>query len=158
MLPDLKASGSSSLKQYVGIEQPLWPNEAERIVHLQDRLQQVYPKMLDALKIKGTPYVMKALQPSQDRMDLTLCKGKTDQLEEIMDTMARLSASGQLRSSGRQHSSTADELIAFAAGNKRWSGKLLKYARQYAVQVKADFASYITDYNLSRDSASGRKK
>ncbi len=152
-LLDLKASEASSLAKYVRIKQPSWSNEAERIVTLQNRVQQVAPKMLHTLKIDGLAYVMKMLQPSQDRMDLTLCKGKLSELEDIINTMAMLSASGQLRSSGRQNSSIADELIAFGANGERWPA-ILRYAKQYAVQVQSDYEAYKRDYQDYKEAGS----
>ena len=61
--------------------------------------------------------------------------------------MADANASGQLRSSGRQGSSIADELIAFATNNKIWKKKILLYAKQYAQQVAKDFAAYKADFD-----------
>ena len=157
-LIDLKESKASSLQQYNHIKQPGWDNEAARITALQSRIQQVTPKMLHTLHIGEKDYVMKALQPSQDRMDLNLCKGKVEALEDIIGTMARLTASGQLRSTGRQHSSITDELIGFAEHSDRWAAKVLRYARQYAAQVESDYAAYVKDYQRATPESTQEKK
>jgi uncharacterized protein (DUF2252 family) len=52
----------------------------------------------------------------------------------------------QLRSSGRQHSAIADELIDFASG-KKWRSKLLKSAYALADQVQADWQTYCKAYD-----------
>lgn len=145
-LLDLKEARPSSLKPYVSIRQPLWSSEACRVATLQDRVQQVTPKMLHALHFDNADYVLKALQPTQDRMDLAQCKGKLKELELLTGTMARLTASGHLRSGGRQGSSIADDMIAFAGTSQKWAGKLLDYAQAYAGQVQSDYSDYVTSY------------
>lgn len=152
-LLDLKEARPSSLKPYVPVRQPLWSSEACRITTLQDRVQQVTPKMLHALHFDNAGYVLKALQPTQDRMDITQCKGKLKELELLTGTMARLTASGQLRSGGRQGSSIADDMIAFAGTSKKWAGKLLDYAQAYAIQVQSDYSDYVTDYKRYQQKA-----
>ncbi|WP_162903341.1 DUF2252 domain-containing protein [Taibaiella koreensis] len=144
-LLDLKQVERSSLQPYTPAAQPSWPTQAARVITLQDRIQQVTPKMLHELRFDKTDFVLKALQPTQDRMDLSQCKGRLAELESLIGTMARLTASGQLRSSGRQSSSIADELIAFAGNRKKWSAQVLAYAQAYAGQVQSDFDTYVSD-------------
>jgi uncharacterized protein (DUF2252 family) len=146
-LADLKEAKPSSLKPYSVYEQPVWKSEAERVITLQKRVQHVAPAFLHPLIVGKTPFVAKQLQPSQDRMDLALCKGKKGKLSGILCTMADANASGQLRSSGRQGSSTADELISFATNYKAWKNKVLAYAKQYAKQVVQDYTAYKADYD-----------
>jgi uncharacterized protein (DUF2252 family) len=145
-LADLKEAKPSSLMPYSVYEQPVWKNEAERVVTLQKRVEHVAPAFLHSLLIAKTPFVAKELQPTQDRMDLALCKGKKSKLAGILSVMAETCASGQLRSSGRQGSTNADGLIAFADNNRLWKKKVLLYAKQYASQVEQDFAAYKADY------------
>jgi hypothetical protein len=59
--------------------------------------------------------------------------------------VAILAASAQLRSTGRQGSLIADELISFAQNNN-WHDALLDYAEKYAQQIKRDYTQYLTDY------------
>jgi uncharacterized protein (DUF2252 family) len=153
-LLDLKEAMPSSLLPYVKIPQPTWDNEAQRVVTLQKRIQHVSPSMLNVIKIGKTPFVIKELQPSADRMDLTLCKGKLTKLSKILTVMAQANASGQLRSAGRQGSSIADELITFAHHTQPWKTKVLQYARKYALQVMADYEAYCKQYQKSTKIAS----
>ena len=146
-LADLKEAKPSSLMPYSIYEQPVWKSEAERVVTLQRRVEHVAPAFLHPLVVGKTPFVAKELQPSQDRMDLALCKGKKGKLSGILCTMADTNASGQLRSSGRQGSSTADELISFATGDKTWKNKVLSYSKQYAKQAMQDYTAYKADYD-----------
>jgi uncharacterized protein (DUF2252 family) len=140
-LVDIKESVPSSLLPYVKTKQPEWENEAERVKVLQKRGQYVQPAWMHTLEMDGAFFLLKELQPVEDKMDLSLCKGKTKRLSNIICTMAQLTASTQLRSSGRQGSSIADELIAFANDASKWEQKVLDYAKKYAVQVLKDYES-----------------
>ncbi len=145
-LVDLKEAKPSSLAPYCTYIQPAWKNEAERVVTLQKRVQHVAPAFLHPIVVGKTPFVAKELQPTQDRMDLALCRGKKNKLAGILNNMADANASGLLRSTGRQGSSIADDLIHFAADNKVWKKKILLYAKQYAQQVLQDYIAYKADY------------
>ncbi len=59
--------------------------------------------------------------------------------------MALLTASAQLRSSGREGAANADELIAFG-NNKNWQDKIIDYATKYVKQIKKDYKNYKADY------------
>ena len=145
-LLDMKEAGSSSLSPFVKIKQPHFKNEAERIISVQNRMQAVSPAMLTTMVFSQKKFVIKELQPTQDKMDLTLCKGKFKKLEEIIHSMAQITASAQLRSSGRDGSSITDELIAFAK-SKKWKRPLLSFCEKYSVKVIADHQSYCKAYD-----------
>jgi len=59
--------------------------------------------------------------------------------------MAMLTASSQLRASGRQGAGTADELIAFGQ-NTKWQEFVINYALQYAAKVKTDYLTFLTEF------------
>ncbi|HEX9129579.1 MAG TPA: DUF2252 family protein, partial [Gemmatimonadaceae bacterium] len=59
-------------------------------------------------------YVLHELQPSNDRLSLKDARGNQHHLRSAAKAMGRVIAWAQLRSSGRQDSATADDLIAFA--------------------------------------------
>ncbi len=146
-LIDIKESKPSCLLPYSPYKQPGWENEAVRVLSLQKMVQHVSPAFLHTLVIGQTPFILKQLQPVEDRMDLRLCHGKRKDLAGILITMAQASASGQLRSGGRLDSSITDELVAFANNNKVWKKKVLLYASQYAKQVTKDYEAYCRDYD-----------
>lgn len=146
-LLDLKEARPSSLQPYIPIPQPDWKQEADRVISLQKRVQHVSPALLHALTLNGTAFVLKELQPTADRMDLSLCKGKLNKLSSILCTMAEITASGQLRATGRQGSSIADELMAFAANAAAWKKEVLAYAKRYAQQVMTDYKQYGKAYH-----------
>lgn len=152
-LLDVKEAAPSSLQPYVTLKQPIWHNEGIRITSLQDRIQQVSPRMLSHVNIDKKTFVLKTLQPSQDRMDMRLCKGRVPELESIINTMAQLSASGHLRNTGRQHSSITDDLIEFAGDSRNWQAPLLAYVKQYALKMRSYYDSYSTDYKVLNKSS-----
>ncbi len=143
-LLDLKAARSSALQTYTPYSQPDWKNEAERITAIQDRFQESPPALLTPLMMQNQPYVLRELQPTADRVNLESKNGKIKRLKKVIKTMAEVTAWGQMRSTGRQKSAIADDLIAFAAAAKDWQPTLIEYARSYATQVERDYQEFKT--------------
>jgi hypothetical protein len=56
--------------------------------------------------------------------------------------MGRLTAWAQLRSSGREGSATADDLMEFAEASG-WMGRIIEYGRRYATEVHRDFKEFV---------------
>lgn len=144
---DLKQATPSTLQPQLAAHQPHWHCEAERIVEVQKRSQAASPALLHALIDSGTSYVLRALQPTEDKVTLIDLANKPKKLEKLVTTLGELRAWGHLRSGGRQGSSIADELIAFGQQPDAWQGPLLTYARQYAQQVRADYKTYCQAYD-----------
>ncbi|HAX74595.1 MAG TPA: DUF2252 domain-containing protein [Cyanobacteria bacterium UBA11372] len=139
---DIKQSRSSSLEPYA-IPQPKWESEAERIVTIEQRMQGTPAALLTAVLLEDKYYVMRELQPIQDKIDLAEWNGKLKRLEKVLKTMAKVTAWDQLRSGGRQGSAIADDLIAFASTPPfDWKNAILDYAKRYADQVEADYAAF----------------
>jgi uncharacterized protein (DUF2252 family) len=116
-----------------------------RVATIQKRVQGTPPALLQAVVIGEKSYLMRELQPTQDRVKLTLCNGKLRRLEKVANQMAQLVAWGQLRSGGRQGSASADEMIEFAASNK-WVKPLFDYVTTYALKVQSDYEIYKIAY------------
>jgi len=147
-LLDLKKARPLTLQAHLAAQQPFWFSEAERIVEIQKRVQGASPALLHPLTMPdGTSYVLRELQPSEDKIILTELIGKVKKLENLVGSLGRLCAWGHLRSSGRQGSAIADELIAFGLDYSTWRDQLIDYARQYARQVKTDYAAYCSAYD-----------
>ncbi len=141
-LLDLKAALPSSLQPYVQIPQPTWQHEADRVTAIQYRCQESPPALLNPLVLGVQSFVLRELQPTADRVNLAAGQGKVKRLQKVLKTMAEVTAWGQFRSSGRQGSAIADQLMAFAADSGQWHPALLEYARSYAVQVEKDFQTF----------------
>jgi uncharacterized protein (DUF2252 family) len=139
---DIKQSRSSSLEPYA-IPQPQWESEAHRIVTIEQRMQGTPAALLTAVLLEDKYYVMRELQPIQDKINLVEWNGKLKRLEKVLKTMAKVTAWDQLRSGGRQGSAIADDLIAFASAPPfDWKKEILNYAKSYADQVEADYVAF----------------
>ncbi|HEX7932051.1 MAG TPA: DUF2252 domain-containing protein [Paraburkholderia sp.] len=145
-LIDLKEALPSSVAPHVQTPQPPWQTEAQRVVEIQRRNQAVSQAFLHAVEFNQRSYVLRSLQPSEDRVALQDWNGKLPRLEGVVNSMAELSAWAHLRSGGRQKSSIADELIAF--GNRKdWQVPLIELATQCEAQVAADWKAYCEAYD-----------
>jgi uncharacterized protein (DUF2252 family) len=145
LLIDMKQSLPSALQPFVTARQPAWSSEAERVVAVQKRMQNISPALLSTTTFKGDPFVLKELQPTSDKIDFLVIRDRQKDIERVIKDMAMLTASAQLRSTGRQGSAIADELIEFGA-DTGWQQGLLEYASEYAGQVQSDYREYFSAY------------
>lgn len=145
ILVDMKQAVPSSLLPYVNTPQPEWESEAQRIVSVQKRMQNSPPALLSTTTFKGDSYIIQEMQPVKDSINFNLIKDRYRDIYQVIDDMAMLTASSQLRSSGRQSSATADEFIAYGQNNQ-WQETILHYAMAYAKKVKKDYSSYVKQY------------
>ena len=145
-LLDLKLAQESVLTPYLRLPQPEWKNHAERVVAIQHRMQATTPALLQPVLINRQPYVLRELQPSEDRLSPDLWKGKSRRLEKAIGAAGELLAWAQLRSGGRQGSAIADELIEFGRA-EWWQQELTAYCRFYASRVESDYQEYGKAYD-----------
>jgi len=121
-LLDLKEAKPSALGPHLarlGIKQPAWSDEAERVVTVQKRMQVVDHAFLFAVAYQGQPFVLKGLQPSEDRVAIGDWGKKLDRLRDVVRTMGQVLAWDQLRASGHGGAAPADQLVAFGR-EERW--------------------------------------
>jgi uncharacterized protein (DUF2252 family) len=145
LLLDMKQAFTPSLQPYLKTSQPKWGSEAERVFEVQERMQNVSPAMLSAIIFKDEPYLLKQMQPTEDKMNFEVIKDRFKDIDKVINDMAVLTASAQLRSSGRQGSAIADELIVFGK-NEEWQKVLLNYALKYSTQVKKYYTEFMAGY------------
>lgn len=145
-LLDLKQALPSSLTPYLKVAQPKWKSQAQRVVTLQRRCQAVSMAFLQPVMLGKVSYVLRGLQPSEDRVTVLHAKHTADEIGQVMAVMGNLSAWAQLRSAGRQGSANADELIAFGI-SKKWKKQLLDAALTCAAQVRKDWQTYCKAYD-----------
>ncbi|MES1226977.1 MAG: DUF2252 family protein, partial [Bacteroidota bacterium] len=145
LLIDMKQSKPSSLLPYTNLPQPPWKTESERIVTIQQRMQNRPPALLSTTIFRGEEYVIQEMQPTKDSINFKLIKKEYRNIYQVIDDMAMLTASSQLRSSGRQGSANADELIAFGQ-NDQWQEAIIKYAIAYSIRVKKYYIQFLQDY------------
>ncbi len=146
VLLDLKEAAPSALSPTLRIRQPRWTSEADRVVSIQRRVQAVSPALLQPLRLGRRSYILRELQPSEDRLALTPVRDERQRLEVAHRLMAEVVAWGQLRSSGHQGSATADEWIEF--GHQRsWSHPLSDFTGWYADLVRDYWKEFSEAYD-----------
>ena len=141
LLVDMKQATETSLAPYLKTPQPKWEHHAERIVKTQKRMQNMPPALLSALQFQDEMYLIQELQHEKDSIDFNLIQDRYRDIYQVIDDMAILTASSQLRSCGRQGASIADKLIALGS-DTGWQEPLLDYAQEYAAKVRSDFKEY----------------
>lgn len=141
-LVDAKEARPSSLARFGGIKQRTWKTEGERVVELQQRMQAVTPALLQAATIQRRSFILRALQPTADRLSLLSAHGHPRRLRGAIRDMADTTAWAQLRSSGREGSATADELIALSS-LQSWRREVIDYARSYQRTVERDWREFV---------------
>lgn len=146
-LLDLKQALPSSLQPDPTIEQPPWPSQAHRVVALQRRMQAVSMAFLHPILTQTQSYILRGLQPSEDRVTLDASNSEFAQIEGVLQEMGCVLAWAQLRSSGRQGSVIADELIDFGATSTKWHHELHEAAQHCAKQVMKDWQTYCIAYD-----------
>jgi len=145
-LLDLKQALPSSLMPRLKARQPEWKSEAHRIVAVQHRVQAVSMAFLQPVRIARQACILRALQPSEDRVALQHWHGKLARLESVMASMGAAVAWGHLRAGGRDGSAIADELITFGAKSK-WRIQIAHIAEHCAEQARRDWLRYAQAYD-----------
>ena len=144
-LLDLKESLASSVAPHFAALQPKWRSQARRIVEVQRRLQAVSVALLQSVRFEGNAYVLRELQPTEDRVTLDGTPRTMSELKGVIGAMGQMVAWAQLRSAGREGSAIADDLIEFGL-RKKWKEKLLVAAQACAVQLRKDSATFDKAY------------
>jgi hypothetical protein len=82
-------------------------------VTVQDISQAACPAYLTAMSIGGRPFVVRELQPVEDRVALERLASQPKRLADTLGGMAEVAAHAQLRGSGRMGSAGTDAIIEF---------------------------------------------
>jgi len=144
LMIDMKQATRSSLEKYTPVKQPRWLNEGERMVCVQEYMQNVCPALLNFVSFDREPFIIKKLQPSEDRVDFRVLKKRDKEIAQVIKEMAALAASAHLRSAARKGAATPDELIAFG-NSESWQKAVIGFSREYAKQVKAYYYEFIRE-------------
>ena len=140
-LLDLKRALPSALEPHLKLEQPKWPSEAHRVVFLQRRLQAVSIAFLQPVMLDDNPFVLRAMQPVEDRVVLAGTRPTAGDLKLLVTTLGRIAAWAQLRSAGRDGSAVADDLIEFAR-RRKWKNRLADASLDCAANVTKDALAF----------------
>lgn len=145
-LLDLKCAQPSSLAARVKLDQPAWRSEAERIVGLQQRGQAVSAAFLKAVRLNERPFVLRALHPSEDRVDFRSARSAPGGLPGLVATLGQVTAWAHLRGAARQGAAGPEELQDFGR-ERKWRERLLELADEAAAQVERDATTYMQAYD-----------
>src|SRR5580692_11684039 len=139
ILLDMKEASPSSLSPFCSVKQPSWTSEADRIVSVQRRMQNRCPALLSTSEFRGKSFIMQEMQPTKDSIDFVALVDRYRDMYSVIDSMAMLMASSQLRSTGQDGSAVTDDLKRFAS-DTAWQDQVLEYAKGYAERMKAYYA------------------
>lgn len=109
-----------------------------------ERMQNVSAALLSATEFRGESFMIQELQPVKDSIKFKQLKDYRD-MYQVIDDMASLTASAQLRSGGRQGAGNLDELMAFGA-DQGWQEAVIAYAQTYGEKVRQYYKVYLNDY------------
>lgn len=149
VLFDLKQTRSSSLGRLFKERQPRWRDDGERIVALQTRMQAAPAAGLDAVMFGDHAFVLRALQPGEDRLPTARLRDDSELANSAMDVMGRCLAWAQLRSAGWKGAADAGALAAFA-GQKDWRSVVAQAALEQARQALLDWETFATAYDAGK--------
>jgi uncharacterized protein (DUF2252 family) len=143
---DLKLAAPSAVAGWFAAKQPDWPSEAVRVVAIQRIVQAISPALLHAVTFDRQPFVLKELQPSIDRLDLSRWRNKPRRLLEAVEGMGRVTAWAHLRGCGHYGAASAESLQAFAAPS-RWQAAADKLADIAARRIRRAWKLYCKDFD-----------
>jgi uncharacterized protein (DUF2252 family) len=140
-LLDFKQQPIYILPPFLSAVQPQWTNSATRVMKVQQLVQSAPPALLAAIDFDRSSYLLRELQPTQDKIELKDANIGIDRLEKLVATMAEVTAFAQLHSSGKLGAAIAQELIDFGESID-WQQEVLTYANNYARQVRSDYRDF----------------
>ena len=154
-LIDMKKTSVSALNLYLSLKQAKWHNEAYRVATIQSHSQAIPPALL---KPTDNAYLIKELQPTQDRLNLSLWNGKLNKLDNIFETIAEIVAWSHLRNSAYLKADTREVLMRFGADVDLWQTQAINIAKEAANQTVSQWLEYKKTYatNLKKSYNSKR--
>jgi uncharacterized protein (DUF2252 family) len=141
MLMEMKEATAPTPEKFISTQQPRWPSEADRVVNIQQRMQNIPPALLSYGQFQNDSFIVAEMQPTKDTFDFKLVRDAYRDIYQVIHDMAVLTASAQIRSSGWKGAAVVDELSAFGE-NKQWQDSVLEFARTYSQTVKKDFQEF----------------
>src|SRR5450755_1563727 len=104
-------------------------------------MQNIPPALLSYGHFRNHSYIIQEMQPTKDTFNFKLIRDAYRDIYQVINDMAILTASAQIRSSGWKGASVVDELSAFGENNQ-WQHAVLEFARNYSQTVKNDFQDF----------------
>jgi uncharacterized protein (DUF2252 family) len=143
-LLDFKQQPTSALAPYLLTAQPQWKDSATRVMKVQQLVQSAPPALLAAIEFSGTSYLLRELQPTEDKIAFKPDRMNLPQLEELINMMGAVTAYAHLHGSGKLGAVSDRDLIDFGH-SLEWHQQVLNYADTYARQVELDYQEFCQD-------------
>lgn len=147
-LIDIKATNKSALSPYLSLKQPQWNSESARVANIQSHAQAMSPALLKSAEYNGQSYLIKELQPTQDKLDLSRWDGNLKKLAYVFETMAEIVAWSHLRNAGYLQATSREDLMQFAL-DEQWPIETFNLAKLAANQTIAQWLEYKKIYSKS---------
>jgi uncharacterized protein (DUF2252 family) len=141
MLMEMKQSVAPTPGKYISVQQPQWQSESERVVNIQQRMQNIPPALLSYGHFRNVSYLIQEMQPTKDSFDFKQVRDEYRDLYQIINDMAILTASAHIRSSGWKGAAVVDELSAFGE-NKQWQTSVMDFGKKYSLTVQKDYQTF----------------
>src|SRR5258708_37719310 len=100
MLMEMKESVEPGPEKYIKMQQPQRMSASERIVNIQQRMQNIPPALLSFSHFRNESYMIQEMQPAKDSFNFKLVRDAYRDLYQVIHDMGLLTASAQMRSSG----------------------------------------------------------
>jgi uncharacterized protein (DUF2252 family) len=142
LILDIKEARCSALIPTLQTTQPEWENQAARTTAIERNMQGMPPAILESVVEDDRAYVVKELQPLQDRISLDDWADKNSQALELSATMAEIAAWAELRSAGKRGAAEVKELMEFGR-QATFSVNLMDYANDYALKARHDYELFV---------------
>jgi uncharacterized protein (DUF2252 family) len=140
LLLDFKETRPASATPFLSLTQPNWENQADRIVTIQSRVNDVLPALFKPILFDNKSFILREMQAEEDKLPV-LSPMKVEKFQTALVEMGIITASGHLRGTGQKGSSITDELIDFAH-QKEWMKHVADYAENYVSKVHTDFEAF----------------
>ncbi|MEO8441235.1 MAG: DUF2252 family protein, partial [Betaproteobacteria bacterium] len=148
-LLDLKRAVPSAMAPATRLRQPKWASDAARVVAIQRIVQAISPARLTTINDGARSYVLKELQPAEDRLDLTQAHGHAGRLESVMISMAQVTAWGHLRGCSRLGAAGVETLQSYIGG-AAWGKKLIAAAHTGCTRTVAQWRAYCVAFDRGK--------
>jgi uncharacterized protein (DUF2252 family) len=146
VLIDIKLAHPSSIATLRAHGQPVWRDEAERIVSVQRHSAVVAPAFLFATEWNGSGYCSREMQPQEDRVRLHDWEKQPKKIGEAIVRMAGVAAWLHLRGGGWLGSAPIEQLSGFGHETS-WRDPLLQLARDAAERTQEQYREFSRAYD-----------
>ncbi|HTR79141.1 MAG TPA: DUF2252 family protein [Gemmatimonadaceae bacterium] len=148
-LKEARPSVVAAAAKRLGIPARRWESDAHRVTTVQRAAQAVTPSLLLPIDCDGRGFIVRSLQPSEDRLSLDALAAHPKRLRRAVETMARVTAWMHLRTAGRWRAATVERWHDWAS-DPRWTAELSRFAERRARQTTREWAAFARAHGRHR--------